>query len=323
MKRLVALMICAVSLGAAAQITYPYNPDGNADSLIGVSDLQDVLSTFGLPFSPNEILVDSLPLDSVLSGMQSALDSLSETVSSQQEELDMIHYLDGVSNFDGDLVSTEYLTTSGSVAGGLNPTTITSGAPMDPIIVPEGKIYNLRYLYIAKSGANHKSAFYVDGYPLWGNYEAPGEVNFWLHEGQTLSMSYGGWNGQNGSYTDTFYVLIHSFDLPENSEVSTTTGAVGGGLNPTTINSGSPMAPITVPEGQLYNLRYLYIAKSGANHKSAYYVDGFPLWGNYEAPGEVNFWLHEGQTLSMSYGGWNGQNGSYNDSYYVLIHVFE
>jgi len=51
----------------------------------------------------------------------------------------MIHYLDGVSNFDGDLVSTEYVTTSGSVAGGLNPTTITSGAPMDPIIVPRGE----------------------------------------------------------------------------------------------------------------------------------------------------------------------------------------
>ena len=40
MKRLVALMICAVSLGAAAQstITYPYNPDGNADGDIAVDD---------------------------------------------------------------------------------------------------------------------------------------------------------------------------------------------------------------------------------------------------------------------------------------------
>ena len=44
MKRLVALMMCAVSLGAAAQstITYPYNPDGNADAIIGVTDLQDM-----------------------------------------------------------------------------------------------------------------------------------------------------------------------------------------------------------------------------------------------------------------------------------------
>ena len=55
MKQLVALMMCAVSLGAAAQstITYPYNPDGNADSLIGVSDIQDLLSGYGLPFSPS------------------------------------------------------------------------------------------------------------------------------------------------------------------------------------------------------------------------------------------------------------------------------
>lgn len=59
MKRLVALMICAVSLGAAAQstITYPYNPDGNADGDIAVGDLQDFLGTYGNTFSPSEIMV--------------------------------------------------------------------------------------------------------------------------------------------------------------------------------------------------------------------------------------------------------------------------
>ena len=40
MKRLVAMMMCAVSLGAAAQstITYPFNPDANSDGFVGVSD---------------------------------------------------------------------------------------------------------------------------------------------------------------------------------------------------------------------------------------------------------------------------------------------
>ena len=37
---------------------YPYNPDGNADSLIGVADLQDLLTTYGQGFVPNEILFE-------------------------------------------------------------------------------------------------------------------------------------------------------------------------------------------------------------------------------------------------------------------------
>ena len=79
MKQLVALMMCAVSLGAAAQstITYPYNPDGDADSLIGVSDIQDLLSGYGLPFSPSEILVDGQTLPTVLTSTQNSIDSTS------------------------------------------------------------------------------------------------------------------------------------------------------------------------------------------------------------------------------------------------------
>ena len=85
MKRLVALMMCAVSLGAAAQstITYPYNPDGNADALIGVTDLQDMLSTYGGAFLPSEILVG----DSTLSFW---VDQLSETVLTQQATIDSL-----------------------------------------------------------------------------------------------------------------------------------------------------------------------------------------------------------------------------------------
>ena len=83
MKRLVALMMCAVSLGAAAQVTYPYNPDGNADTLIGVTDLQDILSTYGQPFLPSEVLVG----DSTLSFW---VDQLSETVLTQQATIDSL-----------------------------------------------------------------------------------------------------------------------------------------------------------------------------------------------------------------------------------------
>ena len=52
MKRLVALMMCAVSLGAAAQFpNLPYNPDENGDGLIGVVDLQGLLANYGSEFT--------------------------------------------------------------------------------------------------------------------------------------------------------------------------------------------------------------------------------------------------------------------------------
>ena len=73
-------------------------------------------------------------------------------------------------------------------------------------------IYNIKHLFIKKSSTSHKAAFLIDNTPLWGDSDAPGEVNFWLHEGQQLTMSYGGWNGQNGSYADQWYILIHVFD---------------------------------------------------------------------------------------------------------------
>ena len=45
-------MMCAVSLGAAAQFpNLPYNPDENGDGLIGVVDLQGLLANYGSEFS--------------------------------------------------------------------------------------------------------------------------------------------------------------------------------------------------------------------------------------------------------------------------------
>ena len=234
-----------------------------------------------------------------------------------------INMTSGIYNFDGDLASNISFTSSGNVSGALNNTTITSGAPMQTITVPAGKLYNLKYLYISKTGNCHNSAFFVDGYPLWGESSAPGSVDFWLHAGQTLTMSYGGWAGCNGTYSDTYYVMIDEYLLPANSSALITTGSVGGALNNTTVTSGTPMQTITVPAGKMYNIKYLFIGKTGNCHNSAFFVDGFPLWGESVAPGEVNFWLHPGQTLTMSYGGWAGCNGTYNDSFYLLIHVFE
>lgn len=69
-------MALAICFGAHAQITYPYNPDGNADSLIGASDIQDLLSNYGLPFSPGEIMISGESLFDLLTNMQARIDSL-------------------------------------------------------------------------------------------------------------------------------------------------------------------------------------------------------------------------------------------------------
>ena len=100
MKRLISLMMCAVSLGAAAQstITYPYNPDGNADALIGVTDLQDMLSTYGGAFTPSEIQIDGVGLLQIIQDLQSQLNAiqtidvnaLESTLTALQEEVDAL-----------------------------------------------------------------------------------------------------------------------------------------------------------------------------------------------------------------------------------------
>ena len=78
MKHLLTMLALTLGIGANAQSTYPYNPDGNADSLIGVSDIQDLLSNYGLPFSPGEIVISGESLFDMLSGMQAKIDNLDE-----------------------------------------------------------------------------------------------------------------------------------------------------------------------------------------------------------------------------------------------------
>ena len=85
MRNFITIMVWAIGFAGLAQstITYPYNPDGNADTLIGVTDLQDLLTTYGQPFLPSEILVG----DSTLS---SWIYQLSETVSLQQATIESL-----------------------------------------------------------------------------------------------------------------------------------------------------------------------------------------------------------------------------------------
>lgn len=70
MRRLLVLLLIAVTCTTSAQLTLPYNPDGNGDGLIAVYDLQDLLSAYGLEFQPGEIVVDSIPLSAYLEALE-------------------------------------------------------------------------------------------------------------------------------------------------------------------------------------------------------------------------------------------------------------
>ena len=99
MRRLLALTMCAVSLKAISQssITYPFNPDGNADALIGVTDLQDMLSVYGGAFSPSEIQIDGIGLGEMLTqllttqaDLMSSQLGLQETILEQQAYINQL-----------------------------------------------------------------------------------------------------------------------------------------------------------------------------------------------------------------------------------------
>ena len=101
------LLILGLSFKTTAQITYPYNPDGNQSGSIGVSDLQDLLSTYGQAFSPGVIVVDSIELSELLSSMQMQINALEEAlveqdlIQSQQDLIDsLINSLLGVEGFN-------------------------------------------------------------------------------------------------------------------------------------------------------------------------------------------------------------------------------
>ena len=100
MKRLVTLMMCAVSLGAAAQstLTYPYNPDGNADGLISLSDLQDLLSLYGTTGQPLEIQIGDESLTDFLAVLMTNQIAMQEVIAAQQDFIESLQQHVSVEN---------------------------------------------------------------------------------------------------------------------------------------------------------------------------------------------------------------------------------
>jgi hypothetical protein len=106
----------------------------------------------------------------------------------------------------------DYLTETGTVAGTLNPTTITSGANMSKITVPTDKVYNIRHVKLVGDGAFHKHGLKINGIVIWNNEDNNGDCDIWLGPGDELEHYYGNWGGANGSYSDSWLISIREYD---------------------------------------------------------------------------------------------------------------
>ena len=63
------VFLLTVSFTAQETISYPYNPDGNDDGYISVTDLQDLLVNYGYYFEAGEIMINDTTLSSYLSDL--------------------------------------------------------------------------------------------------------------------------------------------------------------------------------------------------------------------------------------------------------------
>ena len=68
MNRLFTLILTAASITASAQsdIDYPYNPDFENDGFVGIEDVLELLSVYGTPFTPEQLLLDGASLTEII-----------------------------------------------------------------------------------------------------------------------------------------------------------------------------------------------------------------------------------------------------------------
>jgi hypothetical protein len=74
-----------------AQLTLPYNPDGDLNGSIGTSDLQSILAVYGTDFAPGAILVDSVELYDFLTQLQGEIALLQQQQATFQCGAKVLH----------------------------------------------------------------------------------------------------------------------------------------------------------------------------------------------------------------------------------------
>ena len=78
MRKPLLLFLASVCFTASAQIEveYPYNPDFENDGFVGIEDVLELLSVYGTPFTPEQLLLDGASLTEIIESLQSQIDSL-------------------------------------------------------------------------------------------------------------------------------------------------------------------------------------------------------------------------------------------------------
>ena len=236
MKNFFTLTLCFLTLSLTAQepLTYPFNPDANGDTFVGVSDVLEGISTYDNFFFPEEIMVGDTTLSNwiqilnqTLSNQQAVIDSLQASLASQDTQLDstmiadMIAAAGGLGSGGGcdvrfpDGLDGEYFTTL-----------LRDNEMNDyPYTVPEGKTLYITSAYagdeILITNNNGGESKIITGSNGGGNSERSLHNPIILYEGQTVS-GYG--NPNNPTSINAF--LIDS------------------GVEPITVNGGSFQVPL-------------------------------------------------------------------------------
>ena len=143
MKYLLTIISCLLALNFTAQevvVEYPYNPDFENDGNVGVEDLLQLLSSFGMAFEVGELTIDEVVLSEWLQ-------TISETLIAQQAIIDSLSSL--VPVLDSAIVA-DFLNNASGAAGqtskslsfpeGLEGTIVTfEVGPSISYLVEEGK----------------------------------------------------------------------------------------------------------------------------------------------------------------------------------------
>lgn len=90
MKNFFTLTLCFFTLSLTAQepLTYPYNPDANGDTFVGVSDVLEGISTYDNFFFPEEIMVGDTTLSNWIQILNQTLANQQAVIDSLQASLD-------------------------------------------------------------------------------------------------------------------------------------------------------------------------------------------------------------------------------------------
>jgi len=259
-----ALIGLFTSFSAQETITYPYNPDGDADGSITVPDLQDFLGNYGNNFSPQEILIDGINLGQVISDMQTTIQDLQLTILDMESENSPI-----------------------------NVNVIASGF-YEYTFVESDEGYSVGNNLISGSWQHVN---YTEGLTKsWEQLELSGSI---ISEIDQFSLRYEGSYTFNSEYTPIFSntIIYPTYTSEDTINISLVTSykCVGGSSN-----CDDEFADIyvqLVPEYIPSNERFTILKKSLASYVGNYYS----VWSytNFELWGEINgVWQNLGVRLN-------------------------